>query len=409
MNKTFILLIVLFQTSYLNAQNIINYIESDGLLSNSVNCVAVDANDNIWFGTNKGLSKFDGSNWVNYNSSNTPELIDTNIKTITIANNGAVWLGTDFGAYKFDGTTWTSYSDTNGLAYNQIHRIDEGPNGDLYFAHNSWSAGVSVFNGTTWSSYGAPDLPASGVCATSFDSQGDAWFASPLHGIVHYNGSTFTPYTNSDGLVSNFGTDILVDDSDNKWVGTGSGMSVLDATNSFVTNHTKMLILPNPDTLNPVVEIAKDSHNRIWTAIYVGYLTVGGIAMYDGTGWLDWDTNDGIVGDNVRGIAIDSQNNVWIATSTGITHMSSIPVSTSIKSHLNDSQISVFPNPATSSVYLVFEESSIPEKISLYNIMGELLSERLAEDHLEINVSSFGRGLYLLRTSDGRTQKLILH
>ena len=411
MKKTLTLLIVLFHISYLGAQTIDNYTESDGLLSNSVNCVAIDANDNVWFGTNMGLSKFDGSNWTNYNSSNTPELIDTNIQTITIANNGDIWLGTDFGAYNFNGTTWTSYSDTNGLAYNQIYRIDEGPNGDMYFAHNSFSAGVSVFNGTTWSSYGTPDLPFSGVCATSFDSQGNIWFASPLDGIIHYDGTTFTTYSNTDGLVSNYSTDILVDDLDNKWVGTGSGMSVLDATNTTFTNHTKMLILPNPDTLNPVVEIAKDSHNRIWTAIYVGYLTVGGIAMYDGVGWLDWETSDGIVGENIRGIAIDSQNNVWIATSEGVSMITSVPYTpTSIENLATLSVSSIYPNPTYGVINVNYDNlrnNNQDMNLKLFNIKGGVVLE--ANDKTDIDITSFPTGIYILRNGDnilGRVVKL---
>ena len=69
----------------------------------------------------------------------------------------------------------------------------------------------------------------------------------------------------------------------------------------------------------------------------------------------------------------------------------------------------LYPNPAFNSVHLVFEGNSIPEKISLYNITGKLLYEILGKEHLELNVSSYEKGFYLLRTSDGRTKKIILH
>mgnify|MGYP001992094754 CR=1 FL=1 len=76
-----LLLIMSVVALQLNAQMITSYTTVDGLLTDFIECVEVDVNDNIWFGTNMGLSKFDGSNWTNYNSSNTPELIDTNIQT----------------------------------------------------------------------------------------------------------------------------------------------------------------------------------------------------------------------------------------------------------------------------------------------------------------------------------------
>ena len=102
-------------------------------------------------------------------------------------------------------------------------------------AHSSFSAGVSVFDGALWNSYSSPDLPISGVCATSFDSNGDKWFASPLDGVIHFDDNLFTEYTISDGLVSNYSTAICVDNNDHKWIGSGSGMTQLNASNSTFT------------------------------------------------------------------------------------------------------------------------------------------------------------------------------
>ena len=44
----------------LAAQDFTNFVESDGLIDNSVNCIAVDLNGKAWIGTNGGLSSFDG-------------------------------------------------------------------------------------------------------------------------------------------------------------------------------------------------------------------------------------------------------------------------------------------------------------------------------------------------------------
>ena len=88
----------------LNAQTITNYTTADGLLSNFVECVAVDVNDNIWFGTSVGVQKFDGSNWTAYTTAD--GLVNDNVKVITSASNGDIWVGTDFGASNFDGANW---------------------------------------------------------------------------------------------------------------------------------------------------------------------------------------------------------------------------------------------------------------------------------------------------------------
>ncbi len=368
-------IILLFMTAIslqIGAQTITNFTTADGLISDAINCVAVNNNDNIWLGTSSGISKFDGVNWTNYTT--TDGLVNDNVKTI-VATSGNIWAGTDFGVSKFDGSTWTTYTTADGLAMNKVAHIAQAPNGDLWFAHASFSAGVSCLvggSGTNWITYSSPDLPISGVAATAFDNNGDKWFATPLDGTVHFDGTTFTTYTINNGLVSNYSTAILCDNNQ-KWIGTSSGMSVLDATNTSVTNHTKMYILPPPDTLNPVVDIAKDGFGRIWTSIYVGYLAEGGVAFWNGTQWEDFDVTDGLAGPNVRELAIDSQNNVWVATSTGLSKIVPLPSSISNFSSENKNLIKIVDilgretsQSKNTPLFYIYDDGSVEKKFLIY-------------------------------------------
>ena len=299
-----------------SVSSIVNYTTSDGLLDNFVECIAVDINDNIWLGTSIGTQMFDGTDWTTYTTTN--GLVDDNVKTITATTNGDIWIGTDFGFSQFDGVNWINYDNTNGLVSNQVKSIDEDVNGGIWVGTNQ---GVSYFDGSSWISYSSPDLHWSGVNASSFDSNGDKWFASPLGGITHFDGTTFTSYDTANGLLSQYVTDLIIDSQDNKWAGTSDGMSVLDALNATFTQHTRMYIMPPPDTLNPVVNIEVDSWGRIWTSIYVGYLAEGGVAYWNGSIWQDFDISDGLAGPNIKELAIDSDNNIWIATSTGVSNI----------------------------------------------------------------------------------------
>ena len=376
----------------LNAQTITNYTTADGLLSDFVECIDVDINDNVWLGTSIGVQMFDGSSLAVYDVANYPGMLSDNIKVITAMTNGEIWIGTDYGANQLvsgvNGFMWLPYTTSNGPASNQVKSIDEDANGGIWVGTNQ---GVSYFDGNSWISYSSPDLHWSGVNATAFDSNGDKWFASPLGGITHFNGTTFTPYDTSNGLLSQYVTALLIDDQDNKWVGTSSGMSVLDATNTTFTKHTRMYIMPPPDTLNPVVDIAMDSHERIWTAIYVGYLAVGGVAMWDGNQWIDFDVTDGLVGPNVKGLAIDSQDNIWVATSTGVSKISAIP---SAVSAIKNNGFDLFPNPSSDKIYITNENQKI-QQLKIYNNLGALVYENNSNQlHYSIDVSPFSKGLY---------------
>ena len=390
--KKLIILLISIVALQLEAQTITNYSTADGLLSDFVECINVDINDNVWLGTSIGVQMFDGSSLAVYDVANYPGMLSNNIKVITAMANGEIWIGTDYGANQLvsgvNGFMWLPYTTSNGLASNQVKSIDEDANGGIWVGTNQ---GVSYFDGNSWISYSSPDLHWSGVNATAFDSNGDKWFASPLGGITHFNGTTFTPYDTSNGLLSQYVTALLIDDQDNKWVGTSSGMSVLDATNTTFTQHTRMYIMPPPDTLNPVVDIAMDSHGRIWTAIYVGYLAVGGVAMWDGNQWIDFDVTDGLAGPNVKGLAIDSQDNIWVATSTGV---SKISATSSAVSAIKNNGFDLFPNPSSDKFYITNENQKI-QQLKIYNNLGALVYENNSNQlHYSIDVSPFSKGLY---------------
>jgi ligand-binding sensor domain-containing protein len=368
--------------------NITNYRTADGLLSDAINCVEVDpANNYVWVGTNNGLNKYDGNSWVGFTTAD--GLVDNNVKAIA-AVNGSVWVGTDFGVSRFDGSSWTTYTTADGLALNRIVDIAVAPDGELWFAHASFSAGVSVFDGTSWRTYGSPDLPISGVVATSFDSNGDKWFASPLDGVVHYDGTTFQAYTAaSAGLLSNSSTTILCL-NDDKWIGTSSGMTVLHPGNG-VTNYTIMYVLPPPDTLNPVVDLAVDGLGRIWTTIYVGYLGVGGVAYWNGSFWVSYDVSDGLAGHNVRGLDTDYTNNVWVATSNGLSKIE-FPIGNGPEDRLAV-DLQLYPNPTSHYLHLDVEGEK-----HCYNSLGQQV---LLTQEKVLDVSHLPAGIYHLRSAAG--------
>ena len=389
-----------------NAQTITNYTTADGLLDNFVECIDIDVNDNIWFGTSLGAQRFNPpSSWESYNLAGPLSgMVSENIKEIkltkTIPLAGQFWIGTDFGAQLAINSSWITYDNTNGLVGNQVKSIDEDENGGKWIGT---SQGVSYFVGNSSGSYSSPDLHWSGVNATAFDSNGDKWFASPLGGVTHFDGTTFTVYDTSNGLLSQNVTALLIDNQDNKWIGTGSGMSVLNASNTSITQHTRMYIMPPPDTLNPVVDIAMDSYGRIWAAIYVGYLAEGGIAYWDGNQWEDFHVSDGLVGPNVRGLSIDSEDNVWVATSSGVSKISSIASSLNPVSIAN---VEVFPNPSSGIITVSCDENL--KNIEVYNVLGSLIhSEKIHfQNEIELNLSHLTSGIYHLVL---RNENLVLN
>ena len=108
--STFVLLIILFcpAISFSQSNWIVYNKSNSGICSDTVTSIYNDS-DTLWLGTMRGVSKFDGSNWTSYTSSNAPFNEANNIRAI-ISYKGALYFGSSgsSGLVKYDGTNWSS-------------------------------------------------------------------------------------------------------------------------------------------------------------------------------------------------------------------------------------------------------------------------------------------------------------
>src|ERR1700712_893650 len=81
--------------------SILNYTVTDGLPSNQINTTCEDSNGFLWIGTNNGVSRFNGKNFVNYGY--TEGLQDLFVKAIFEDSHHRLWIGTLRGIYELKG------------------------------------------------------------------------------------------------------------------------------------------------------------------------------------------------------------------------------------------------------------------------------------------------------------------
>ena len=304
MKKIILTVALLLITLISNAQNDwIQYSITDGLINDAVNCITIDSQGNKWFGTQGGISKFDGSTWTNYTQIN--GLVNNNVFSIAIDSQGNKWFGAAGGVSKFDGTTWTNYTTIDGLVNNNVISIAIDVQGNKWFGTDG---GVSKFNGTTWTNYTRLNgLADNHVSSIIIDSQGNKWFGTTAFGVSKFNGTTWTNYTTNSGLAHDGVNSIVIDSQGNKWFGTRSGVSKFDG-NTW-TNYTTVNGLGN----NCVNSITIDSQGNKWFGTQGG-----GVTKFDGTIFTNYTLKNGVIIDNVYSITIDSQENKWCGTGLGV-------------------------------------------------------------------------------------------
>jgi ligand-binding sensor domain-containing protein len=362
----------------------------------------------MWFGTQNGISKFDGINWTNFTTSTDTALISNTITAIKTMSNGDLWVGTDFGVCKYSNSTWTSYTTTDGLGDNRVKYITESSDGRIWIGEYD---GLSIFDGINFTTYNMSDgIPFGGIQQISFDNNQDAWMGSGFGGLVQFDGNNFTVYNSNDGLLNNIVNSIAIDNQNKKWVGTSSGLSVFNNQNLLNNNYTQMYLLPPPDTLNPVMGLDFDSRNLLWVGIYIDYLLDGGVAMYNGYSWVDFNASDGLIGPVITDLVVDQQDQVWVTTSSGVSKITDVPAYTN---DILKDDIILYPNPSNGEFY--FNSSIKKYHLKIINVQGGIIFNKKinSSGKLEINLSQFSKGIYLAKVENlsnhlVTTKKLII-
>jgi len=405
MKKKIIIASLLLIANSAISQTFTSYTIADGLVSDNVLDVCVAADGNVWFGTQLGVSEYDGTTWTTYDQVNYAGMAGDNILSIFIDNVGDTWIGTDFGTSVFNGTTWTTYTTVDGLDNNKVQCINEDGFGNMWFGTIN---GLSKFDGTTWTTFGSADgLPFGGVNSITIDSDNDVWLGTGLGGVAIYDGTNFSEITETDGLISNKIRAIAFAPNGQKWVGTTDGVTVLDNSNSYLTNYTAVYTLPAPDTLNPIEDIKIASDGLVWAGVYVDYLvTEGGVCAYNGSQWFEFDVSDGIAGPVIRALDIAPNDEVWVATSTGVTKINEHTLN--IDQEKENIEFNVYPNPVTANLKIELVESGMNE-VEIFSItMKKLITiqKPYGVSSMNINVSDLEAGIYVVKVGNAK-QKII--
>jgi ligand-binding sensor domain-containing protein len=155
----------------------------NGLEARGVRAITEDKDGNLWFGSYRGLTSYDGSQFTSRTIEQYKGLVPPlYIQDIKIDTRGDIWIaayGGGFGCY--DGTDWEIYNPEEGLP---------GKNGRFIFFDREGNPGVvtaegvSFLKGTDWNLLTAEDgIPDGKIRALTTDDSGGVWFGSE-NGII---------------------------------------------------------------------------------------------------------------------------------------------------------------------------------------------------------------------------------
>jgi ligand-binding sensor domain-containing protein/HPt (histidine-containing phosphotransfer) domain-containing protein len=95
------------------------------LSSKGVQCMVEDNNQTVWFGLDKGVISYDGSEWKEYNYSN--GFTNGTVRVLSLSENGFLYAGSDSGLFVLSGNEWKLLFSTKNISGLIIESIIDIP------------------------------------------------------------------------------------------------------------------------------------------------------------------------------------------------------------------------------------------------------------------------------------------
>ncbi|MGV3686599.1 MAG: ligand-binding sensor domain-containing protein [Daejeonella sp.] len=292
-----------------------------------------DKKGNIWFvSTGKGVYRYntrlgDGQGQSFTNFTTRDGLISDMVLSIMEDKEGDLWFGTDSGVSHYDGKTFTDIP----IPDNFVTSILEDKSGKLWFATR---------NGVYWYNARLPDgqgkaftrfLDDQGVINRSGlalrvvqsmleDKQGNIWITTKDEGICRYDGKSIINYTPND--VTWFRA-LFIDKDGTIWAGGKNIVCRFDARlpDGQGKTFTSMTQDGRFDS-STVYSITQDKSGNMWFGTEASDAsdreTEGGVWVYNGTSFKHFSKKDGLSHNAVWFILEDKSGMFWFGTRRGL-------------------------------------------------------------------------------------------
>ena len=186
------------------------------LINEWVYGLAVDSQDRVWFGTEGGVSMFDGNEWFEWNHDD--GVGAPNEAALPVSRNTG--LGT---RERHDLSVLVGGQES----YNPNYVFSTIADHEDVIWVGTWGGGVARYEGGKWYNLSMIDgLAGNIVYSVAQDPTGAYWFGTN-RGLSRYDGKTFSNFTVDSGLPGNDVYAIAVTDGDDVWVGTRNGVARL--------------------------------------------------------------------------------------------------------------------------------------------------------------------------------------
>lgn len=276
--------------------------EAQGLPQDYVQAIAQTSDGYLWLGTNEGLTRFDGYDFVTF-TKEMGALPSNTVTVLTAGADGTLWIGTANGVSRYSNQRFTVFTMSNGLPDKSVASICQDHNGTVWIALGSILA--SFANGK-FTSYPIERLRPLLSVRTIYEDRHNRLFITGLGGLIERRGEGFVPIFGPKEMGEQTVSVLTEDVHGSLWLAGGRGILRR-------TPEGKMRLFDTRDGLpnRRVRDLKLDRNGNVWVG------TSGGLSRLEGDRFVTTPF-DGSHDLDVRCLLEDREANLWVGTNNGL-------------------------------------------------------------------------------------------
>jgi ligand-binding sensor domain-containing protein/signal transduction histidine kinase len=322
-----------------------------GLPQNNVHSIVQTRDGYLWLGTDGGLVRFDGIDFVTFDAGNTPQFKSNTVYDLLEDGSGTLWISTAAGQVSYRGGVFVTYTRAQGLPADTVWFSHEDRH------HRIWaitSAGPAYFDGKGFAAVSgaqgaspverhalAEDVTgmlwlggSSGVFALDInpatprlvlhlldgspvetvepDQQGNLWIGT-ADGLARYARGTLAPVLLFPLHGKTAVTALQPDAGGGMWVGTASGMVHVALDGAVLPLRANGL--HGDEATEPVDHLLEDRQGVLWIA------TERGLLRLEGDQLQSFAPPSPLAASRVLSMYEDREGDLWLGTDSDGLHL----------------------------------------------------------------------------------------
>jgi signal transduction histidine kinase/ligand-binding sensor domain-containing protein/CheY-like chemotaxis protein len=275
---------------------------ADGLPQNSVFTIVQTHDGYLWFGTEEGLVRFNGTQFVVFDKATVPALKSNAILALLEDKSGqALWIASfEGGLTRYSEGRFQTFGVHEELPGNIINALAQTSDGTLWIGTDK---GLAVFqSGRFLTSIGQQQLPKEPVNALAISPEGTLWVATATH-ILTIN--TLTGQTSQWKTPFDDPATLAFDHEGRLWIGTAFHGVYHSSNGEFIRVRDRRL-------QGPIRSVYMDRENSLWIGS-----AENGLCRLRPDDVQCYTQNDGLTSHQVLSIYEDREGSLWVGTFTG--------------------------------------------------------------------------------------------